>query len=58
MDAAIKLDHSLVAVEAEHTLHAMVELRAPEAAGADRPRCGWRWSSTVPGRWRARSWRR
>ena len=37
MDAAIKLDHSVLAVESEHTLHAMVELRAPEAPAGDRP---------------------
>ncbi len=37
MDAAIKLDHSVLAVESEHTLHAMVELRAPEAPTGERP---------------------
>ena len=37
MDAAIKLDHSVLAVESEHTLHAMVELRAPEAPAGERP---------------------
>jgi Ca-activated chloride channel family protein len=37
MEAAIKLDHSVLAVESEHRLHAMVELRAPEAPAGDRP---------------------
>ncbi|HEX2369931.1 MAG TPA: VWA domain-containing protein [Acidimicrobiia bacterium] len=37
MDAAIKLDHSVLAVESEHTLHAMLELRAPEAPAGKRP---------------------
>lgn len=34
MQAQIKLDHQLLAVEGEHDVHAMLELSLPEAAGA------------------------
>jgi Ca-activated chloride channel family protein len=38
MDATVRLEHSVLAVEAEHDLHAMVELSVPELAeGAGRP---------------------
>ena len=38
MDAKVKLEHSLLAVESEHEVHAMVEIAAPDAAGdAERP---------------------
>lgn len=38
MRASIRIDHSLVAVESEHTLHAMLELTAPSAPeGTARP---------------------
>lgn len=38
MDASVRLDHALVAVESEHSVHAMLELTFPEApAGEDRP---------------------
>ena len=34
MQAAVKLDHQLLAVEGEHDVHAMLELSLPEAEGA------------------------
>ena len=38
MDATVRLDHELLAVEGEHTVHAMLELVAPAAPEAkDRP---------------------
>jgi Ca-activated chloride channel family protein len=38
MDATVRLEHSVLAVEAEHHLHAMVELSVPELdEGASRP---------------------
>jgi Ca-activated chloride channel family protein len=36
MEATIRLDHELLAVEGEHTVHAMLELSAP-AAPTDKP---------------------
>jgi Ca-activated chloride channel homolog len=37
MEATVRLDHQLLAVEAEHDVHVMLELAAPEAAPAERP---------------------
>lgn len=38
MDASVRLDHTLVAVESEHSVHAMLELAFPEGPDAgDRP---------------------
>jgi len=36
MQPTIRLNHNLLAVESEHTVHAMVELTAPEAPDQDR----------------------
>src|SRR5262245_13715990 len=36
LDATIRFDHSLLAVESEHTVHAMLELVAPAAPTDDR----------------------
>src|SRR5919198_438778 len=37
MQASIRLDHTLIAVDGEHDVHAMLELSAPEPAeGAER----------------------
>ncbi len=35
MDAAVRLDHTLVAMESANAVHAMLELSFPEAPGAD-----------------------
>ena len=35
MDAAVRLDHTLVAMEPANAVHAMLELSFPEAPGAD-----------------------
>lgn len=37
MRATVRLDHQLLAVEAEHDVHVMLELTAPEAEPAERP---------------------
>src|SRR5438309_475697 len=38
MKASVRLEHALLAVESEHTVHAMLELTAPQAPeGATRP---------------------
>jgi Ca-activated chloride channel family protein len=36
MQATIKLEHDLIALEGEHDVHAMLELAVPEAPGSDR----------------------
>jgi Ca-activated chloride channel family protein len=36
MEPTVRLEHTLVAVEREQVVHAMVELAAPEAPGHDR----------------------
>lgn len=36
IQAALRLEHELLAVETEHDVHAMLELEVPEAAGAGR----------------------
>jgi hypothetical protein len=38
MQATIKLEHDLIALEGEHDVHAMLELAVPEAPGSDRGR--------------------
>lgn len=37
MEANVRLDHQLLAVEGEHDVHVMLELRAPDAAPSRRP---------------------
>lgn len=37
MEANVRFDHHLLAVEAEHTVHCMLELDAPAAPDAERP---------------------
>jgi len=37
MEATIRLEHNLLAVEDEHTVHAMLELKAPPAPAGPRP---------------------
>jgi Ca-activated chloride channel family protein len=37
MDATVKLDHQLLAVESGHEVSVMLELRAPAAEQANRP---------------------
>lgn len=40
MDAAVRLEHSLLAVDGEHDVHAMVEIVAPDQERADENRLG------------------
>ena len=56
MRATIRLDHTLIAVEDETTVHAMLELVAPAAADGGRgcPSTS-PWSSTAPAPWAAPS---
>jgi len=37
MYSSIRIDHSLLAVESEHRVHAMLEVTAPDDDGQDRP---------------------
>ncbi|MCJ7781100.1 MAG: VWA domain-containing protein, partial [Acidimicrobiia bacterium] len=37
MYSSIRVDHSLLAVESEHRVHAMLEVNAPDVEGAERP---------------------
>jgi Ca-activated chloride channel family protein len=37
MYSSIRIDHSLLAVESEHRVHAMLEVTAPDVEGQDRP---------------------
>ncbi len=37
MQSSVRVDHSLLAVETEHRVHAMLELTAPVVEGGDRP---------------------
>jgi Ca-activated chloride channel family protein len=37
MYSSIRIDHSLLAVESEHRVHAMLEVTAPDAEGQERP---------------------
>ena len=56
MQAAVKLDHQLLAVEGEHDVHACSSSRSRRPTdAATRRRCGSRSCSTAPARWRATS---
>lgn len=49
MKANVKLEHQLLAVEAEHELHAMLELTSPTAPQTARqPRVPMLFSTTMP----------
>jgi Ca-activated chloride channel family protein len=37
MQSSIRVDHSLLAVESEHRVHAMLEVTAPDVEGSERP---------------------
>ncbi len=37
MYSSIRVDHSLLAVESEHRVHAMLEVTAPDVEGVERP---------------------
>jgi len=51
MKATVRLEHAFLAVEADHEVHAMLELSAPEVTSQQRPRWTSPSSSTAQARW-------